>query len=259
MWCSMPSPLERSRVATVGLFYMCLIHICPLSSRPFVLLKHPDFSASLEKFLTPPNSSVGIYLYQFSETLIHIVQGCGPPKTLSVLSKSTPPNSPLRPLLGSRNHTSLLYLATPRQPHYTYRLRPLRLHHTLQMAEQGTVSAWLTALRQIQENLEDDVDYWQGQVELARSILDDVASTTFLHDGGQWREQVRVISALQSVAFFDADSGYVADMAHWCLNSLLAILQHHPNDSAALYSTSWAPQKGATSFSPHLLTTVPPA
>ena len=82
--------------------------------------------------------------------------------------------------------------------------------------------------------LQDFPAEWEGYLNFARSITTSFDLTDFMSDPNQTNEQAQVVGVLQKLAFHDADSGGVQDLADWCQRQWLKLLENHPDQLEAL-------------------------
>lgn len=71
-------------------------------------------------------------------------------------------------------------------------------------------------------------------VQQARQLMAAVDQSNLMDDPNSFERQVEILIALQNLAFHDADTGGIIDMADWCLRSWLRVLAHHPQDFRVL-------------------------
>jgi hypothetical protein len=102
------------------------------------------------------------------------------------------------------------------------------------MSEEQRIGACKTATNQIYNMLRCSPQQWRNFLGLARNIIAQLDSTTFMQDSTRTSEQVPVIAALQSLAFKDVDNGAVVDIASWCSRQWLALLQRDARNLSAL-------------------------
>jgi hypothetical protein len=102
------------------------------------------------------------------------------------------------------------------------------------MSEEQRIGACKTATNQIYNMLRCSPQQWRNSLGLARTIIVQLDSTTFMQDSTRTSEQVPVIVALQTLAFKDIDNGAVVDIASWCSRQWLALLQRDTRNLSAL-------------------------
>lgn len=102
------------------------------------------------------------------------------------------------------------------------------------MNEEQRIAVCKTSLNQIYAMLRSSPQDWRNYLNLARTIITHLNSTTFMQQGNRTQEQVWMIAGLQRLAFAEPDSGGVNDIAAWCSRQWLVIYQREPNNLAAL-------------------------
>ena len=80
-------------------------------------------------------------------------------------------------------------------------------------------------------------DSWRDHLHAIRNVTGvlEFGDTTPDEDRRGW--QLPLITIFQRVAFADADSGGVLDIANWCLKQAVTLLQVYPNDVDLLTGT----------------------
>ncbi|GAB7332081.1 hypothetical protein MBLNU13_g03969t1 [Cladosporium sp. NU13] len=102
------------------------------------------------------------------------------------------------------------------------------------MSEEQRIGACKAAINQISNMLRCSPQQWRNFLALARTIIAQLDSTTFMQDPTRTSEQVPVVAALQILAFKDVDNGAVVGIASWCSRQWLALLQRDAGNLAAL-------------------------
>ncbi|KAF2161888.1 hypothetical protein M409DRAFT_69422 [Zasmidium cellare ATCC 36951] len=102
------------------------------------------------------------------------------------------------------------------------------------MNEEQRITVCKTSLNQIYAMLRSSPQDWRNYINLARTIITHLDSTTFMQQGNRTQEQVWMIAGLQRLAFAEPDSGGVNDIAAWCSRQWLVIYQREPQNLAAL-------------------------
>jgi len=97
---------------------------------------------------------------------------------------------------------------------------------------------WIESCLQVIEDIDDMLDYnsteHQRYIESAQSVMFTLDSASFFDDAARLEEQTKVIETLQRLAFVDSDAGSIDDIAAWCLQKWLRILQLRPQTIPAL-------------------------
>lgn len=78
----------------------------------------------------------------------------------------------------------------------------------------------------------------EQNITISRSIISFLDQNYLLHRAGSPPEQVLIISKLQDVAYHDAETGGIQDIAQWCNRQWLRLLQQYPASSIVLQSKS---------------------
>jgi len=88
------------------------------------------------------------------------------------------------------------------------------------------------------ENICDMLDHnsteYQTYIESAQSVMFTLDNTGFFDDTTRLEGQTKVIETLQRLAFVDSDTGSIDNIAAWCLQKWLTILQLRPQTIPAL-------------------------
>ncbi|KAF2836394.1 hypothetical protein M501DRAFT_1033910 [Patellaria atrata CBS 101060] len=101
------------------------------------------------------------------------------------------------------------------------------------MDAQRISSSW-TTITQISQMLSSSPDSWHSYIASARVAINSIDATGFMTNPSLLDQQIFFINTLQRLAYVDADSGGVIDLANWCLQKWLAILSLHPQSVAVL-------------------------
>lgn len=102
------------------------------------------------------------------------------------------------------------------------------------MSEEQRIGACKNATNQIYNMLRSSPQQWRNFLGLARAIIAQMDSTTFMQEPTRTSEQVPIVAALQIIAFKDVDNGAVVDIASWCSRQWLALLQRDARNLSAL-------------------------
>lgn len=104
-------------------------------------------------------------------------------------------------------------------------------------AEEQRVNSAKAELRRIQSNVEAGGHDWDGHISTARGIVASINSTSLMQRDDRPVDQTLIISGLQNLAYHDADSGGVQDIAGWCVAQWLSVVQRDPENVDALQGT----------------------
>lgn len=102
------------------------------------------------------------------------------------------------------------------------------------MTEEQRITACKTAISQIYAMLRSSPGQWRNFLNLARTAIAHLDSTTFMQQTTRTAEQVWMVAALQMLAYKDVDNGAVVDIASWCSRQWLNVVQRDANNVAAL-------------------------
>lgn len=102
------------------------------------------------------------------------------------------------------------------------------------MNEEQRIAVCKTGLERIYAMLRNSPQDWRNYLTLGRSVIGHIDTTTLMQQGSRTTEQAWMIAGLQRLAFADAESGGVADIAAWCSRQWLVIFQRDNNNVAAL-------------------------
>lgn len=106
--------------------------------------------------------------------------------------------------------------------------------HQVTMTEEQRINACKTAINQIYTMLQSSPQQWRNFLGLARTVITQLDSTTFMQQATRTAEQVWMIAALQILAFKDSDNGAVLDIASWCSRQWLLVVQRDGQNISAL-------------------------
>lgn len=102
------------------------------------------------------------------------------------------------------------------------------------MTEEQRIAVCKTGMNRIHSMLQESPNDWRNYVGLARTIISHLDSTTFMQQQNRTQEQVWMIAGVQRLAFVDAETGVITDLAAWCSRQWLVIHQRDANNLAAL-------------------------
>lgn len=102
------------------------------------------------------------------------------------------------------------------------------------MTEEQRINACKTAIGQIYTMLRSSPQQWRNFLSLARTVIAQLDSTTFMQQATRTAEQVWTIAALQIIAFKDVDNGAFLDIASWCSRQWLVVIQRDGQNISAL-------------------------
>jgi len=102
------------------------------------------------------------------------------------------------------------------------------------MSEEQRIGACKTATSQIYTMLRSSPHQWRNFLGLARTIITQLDSTTFMQEATRTAEQASIVAALQILAFKDVDNGAIVDIASWCSRQWLVLVQRDAQNVSAL-------------------------
>ena len=91
-----------------------------------------------------------------------------------------------------------------------------------------------TELRRIETAIETASNDWDRHLAAARAVISSIDNTRLILQRNRADDQVFIISRLQRLAYYDADSGGVQDIADWCVTQWLSLLHVDPGSVEAL-------------------------
>jgi hypothetical protein len=110
------------------------------------------------------------------------------------------------------------------------RLRRARMN----TAEEQRINSAKADLRRLQHTVGTGSTDWNAHISAARAIVASVNSTSLMQRTDRPTDQAFVIAGLQNLAYHDADSGGVQDIADWCVTQWLRMIQRDPENIDAL-------------------------
>ncbi|KAH7123937.1 hypothetical protein B0J11DRAFT_580693 [Dendryphion nanum] len=107
--------------------------------------------------------------------------------------------------------------------------------------DQNTTASLISTANLISATLDTDPDAWRDRLQIIRDITASLEILDTVPDQTRKQWQLPLIAAFQRVAFADADSGGVLDIANWCLRQELAMHALYPDDVdlLALTGQNW--------------------
>lgn len=96
------------------------------------------------------------------------------------------------------------------------------------------VDALMSTVELISNNLDAAPHSWRSHLQAIRSVTASLELSDATPDEGRKRWQLPLINIFQRVAFADAETEVVQDIADWCLRQALVLLQVYPNDADLL-------------------------
>jgi len=96
------------------------------------------------------------------------------------------------------------------------------------------IETCLQTVEHINNMLDHNNTEHQRSIESAKSVMSSLDDACFFDDTTQLEAQTKVIETLQRLAFVNIDVGAIDDIADWCLQKWLVMLQLHPQTIHAL-------------------------
>jgi hypothetical protein len=110
-----------------------------------------------------------------------------------------------------------------------------RLHRArMNAAEEQRINLAKSELRRLQHAVETGSTNWDAHISSARATIASLNSTSLMQRADRPTDQAFVIAGLQNLAYHDADSGGVQDIADWCVTQWLRMVQRDPENVDAL-------------------------
>ena len=104
----------------------------------------------------------------------------------------------------------------------------------LDLLEEERIRGAIQEVRRISDWHPSTPDTWDQRIRAARTAITTLDSTRFAQMPNHSIDRAFVISSLQRLAYHEADSTGVADIAEWCMNQWLSLLQRNAEDLSAL-------------------------
>ena len=103
------------------------------------------------------------------------------------------------------------------------------------------------------------LDYLEGRTQApntqtqqsARDLMTSLDAWSFIGSASHYGLQVRALTILQRLAYYDADRGAIRDIASWVLERWLRMLQCYPRSVSGLQGTLVACQYSLEAYSSH--------
>ena len=88
----------------------------------------------------------------------------------------------------------------------------------------------MSTAKTINSTLDIAPDSWKDHLQTIRDIIAGLECSDANPDEARMLWQLPLITVFQRVAYSDADSGGVSDIANWCLKQAVTLLQVYPED-----------------------------
>ncbi|KIX05095.1 uncharacterized protein Z518_05967 [Rhinocladiella mackenziei CBS 650.93] len=104
----------------------------------------------------------------------------------------------------------------------------------LNLLEESQMENAVREVRRISERHPSPPESWDQRIHIARRAITTFDSTGFMQMPNRTSDRILVISSLQRLAYYEADSAGITDIAEWCMNQWLSLLQRNAEDLNAL-------------------------
>jgi hypothetical protein len=96
------------------------------------------------------------------------------------------------------------------------------------------------AIREVRRITDTDSTHvpWEQRLQIARRAMATFDSAGLTQMPNRAADRTFVIAALQRLAYHDAEAAGVTDLAEWCVNQWLSLLQRNAEDLTALRGPS---------------------
>jgi hypothetical protein len=100
----------------------------------------------------------------------------------------------------------------------------------LMPTDENTVNVLMSTVERIAATLDTAHDSWRDHLQSIRNITAVLEFSDTHPDESRRQWQLPLVTVFQRVAYADADSGGVSDIANWCLKQAVTLLQIYPDD-----------------------------
>ncbi len=100
--------------------------------------------------------------------------------------------------------------------------------------EAQRIAAITAEVQRIDSAVEAASNDWDREISAARTVITLVDSTSLMQRVDRTDDQTFIIATLQRLAYYDADSGGIQDIANWCVTQWLGLLQRDNENVEAL-------------------------
>lgn len=101
-------------------------------------------------------------------------------------------------------------------------------------AEEQRITDILNSVRNLQSSSPTTQTEISARVETARNIISHLSRSPFMSWPDRHDDQIFILNELQNVAYHEADNGGVQDIAQWCLQQFLTMLNRQSESLEAL-------------------------
>ncbi|OAL17501.1 hypothetical protein AYO22_11633 [Fonsecaea multimorphosa] len=104
----------------------------------------------------------------------------------------------------------------------------------LNLVEEAQIEGAIREVRRIADTNPSAPESWEQRLHIARTVIATLDSTGFMQMPNRNTDRTFVVASLQSLAYHDAEGAGVPDVAEWCMNQWLSLLQRNAEDLSAL-------------------------
>ncbi|KIW76659.1 hypothetical protein Z517_09103 [Fonsecaea pedrosoi CBS 271.37] len=104
----------------------------------------------------------------------------------------------------------------------------------LNLIEEAQIEGAIREVRRIADTNPSAPESWEQRLHIARTAIATLDATGFVQMPNRNTDRTFVIATLQSLAYHDAEGVGVTDIAEWCMNQWLLLLQRNTEDLSAL-------------------------
>lgn len=104
----------------------------------------------------------------------------------------------------------------------------------LNMVQESQIEGAIREVRRIADTDSAVPLSWEQRLHVARTAIATLDSTGFIELPNRTADRLFVITALQILAYSDAEGAGVPDIAEWCVNQWLSLLQRNVEELGAL-------------------------
>ncbi|KIW25355.1 uncharacterized protein PV07_08540 [Cladophialophora immunda] len=104
----------------------------------------------------------------------------------------------------------------------------------LNLAEEAQIEGAIREVRRIADTNPSAPESWEQRLHIARTAIAMLDATGFVQMPNRTTDRTFVVTTLQRLAYHDAEGAGVPDIAEWCMNQWLLLLQRNAEDLSAL-------------------------
>ncbi|KIV83209.1 hypothetical protein PV11_05256 [Exophiala sideris] len=99
--------------------------------------------------------------------------------------------------------------------------------------EESQIDGAIRDVRRISDNTSTELS-WEQRILIGRAAIRTFEATGYMRLPNHRADRIFVVSSLQRLAYHEADGNSVIDIAQWCMEQWLSLLQRSSEDSDAL-------------------------